>query len=587
MAKHVLAAFGPFAVVLAFLGLDCDGGPLSVGQRCERNSECDTPLVCRLERCRKECNTTRDCGAGLACVLDSTGVGSCQVPADERCIQQSDCPAPLVCRFEQCVNACEADEDCAAGSVCATDEDGAKACLDPSGRPCVHHVECEAAGQTCALDGRCRDECRNDRDCRFGSSCCPMDFTCRTEAECAAIPPRDAGPRDMGAPDTGEPLADGGTPDAGPPPGTTLVPSVVSCGGDVTCVVHDRGGAGQIVCWGRNDHGQLGRGTISAFEPVPAPVGPLGGEAAAAVGCSADACCATIAAPLAQGEVWCWGAIPDPATGVVSDEPSPVRYDALSDLGFFYPQTPSIQAGTFCVSDLGSGLTGCWGDNGSGQLGDGTTMASGVARIAGDVNEARVGNGFVCGLDMSGVAACRGRNDEGQLGRGTVSAMEATGVVSVAGPFSRVPIYPGRAHACLLDAAGGVFCWGRGAEGQIGDGASTERPTPTAIGTAVDLACGGDMCCASELAGAGVTSCWGTGPLGAAGATTSGVPIDVTRPAGVDALRPVCIGRAHACATDGSTPARLYCWGDNSVGQLGTGAADVGSEVPVHVVPSF
>lgn len=206
----------PACVLVASVVAACSTEKLSLGSGCARTSECDTPLVCRLARCRNECNTTRDCAAGLSCVLDQDGLGACQLPDDRACAQDSDCAGVLVCRERQCVNACAEDRDCPTGAAC---EGGG--CIDRQGRACTRHVECESAGLVCALDQRCRQECLNSRDCRFGTQC--VGSVCVEGAGADAGPPdagRDGGPPldaggDAVVPDGG---ADAGRPDPCHPP---------------------------------------------------------------------------------------------------------------------------------------------------------------------------------------------------------------------------------------------------------------------------------------------------------------------------------------------------------------------------------
>ena len=99
------------------------------------------PLVCRLGYCRNECATSEDCGAGQSCVLDLDKLGVCQLPTETHCTLATDCPPSLVCRFEQCVNACETDRDCLGGARCVVDPAG-NACLDVGVVPCVFDGDC-------------------------------------------------------------------------------------------------------------------------------------------------------------------------------------------------------------------------------------------------------------------------------------------------------------------------------------------------------------------------------------------------------------------------------------------------------------
>lgn len=142
---------------------------LRIGEKCSFNSDCESPLVCRLDRCRRECAGTRDCPLDSMCIVDELGIGVCQV--EDACELNSECLPPLVCRFGECTNECRTEEDCAAGASCLAQDDGALGCVDVSEKPCQVASDCDEEWQFCAPDGRCREQCREDRDCRDGAVC--------------------------------------------------------------------------------------------------------------------------------------------------------------------------------------------------------------------------------------------------------------------------------------------------------------------------------------------------------------------------------------------------------------------------------
>lgn len=169
-----MTACCPWLVLVLALAACSDRPVFSAGDSCSLNSDCEAPLVCRLERCRPECAGVRDCEIGSICVVDELGLGSCRLADEATCELSGDCPRPLVCRFHECTNECavEGDEgDCLPGSVCRADgETGELGCFDPADMPCERDSDC-GLPFVCAPDRRCREECVEDRDCRDGLVC--------------------------------------------------------------------------------------------------------------------------------------------------------------------------------------------------------------------------------------------------------------------------------------------------------------------------------------------------------------------------------------------------------------------------------
>jgi alpha-tubulin suppressor-like RCC1 family protein len=233
----------------------------------------------------------------------------------------------------------------------------------------------------------------------------------------------------------------------------------------------------------------------------------------------------------------------------------------------------AIAAGYFhtCAVTRAGGVK-CWGLNGSGQLGDGTTVyqrdaAVDVSGLVGGVAALAAGDGHTCALTSFGGVQCWGNNTQGQLGDGTTTRRSVpAGVSGLASGV--VAIAAGYYHTCALTRAGGVKCWGWNGSGQLGDGTYTDRLVPVdvsglASGVAA-IAAGGSHTCA--LTSAGGVKCWGARLLYETD-TDDLIPVGVVGLA--SGVAGIAAGDNHTCAV--TRAGGVKCWGDNTNGQLGDG----------------
>jgi alpha-tubulin suppressor-like RCC1 family protein len=250
----------------------------------------------------------------------------------------------------------------------------------------------------------------------------------------------------------------------------------IAAGNAHTCALT---GEGAVLCWGDNRHGQLGDGTTTQ-RLAPVPVAGLGSGVRAIAAGGDHACALTMA-----GAVFCWG---ENIAGQLGDgtrvqRNMPVLVSGAGEgvqaiaLGYYHS----------CALSTG-GAVSCWGYNGVGALGDGSTgdadhnrltpvpvlgLGSGVAQIA-------AGYEHTCAATTAGAMLCWGWNVTGQLGDGTTTQrLEPVPVVGLSSGVQAMAA--GVYHTCALVTANAVYCWGGNDAMQLGDGTTTNRLTPVPV----------------------------------------------------------------------------------------------------------
>jgi alpha-tubulin suppressor-like RCC1 family protein len=381
-------------------------------------------------------------------------------------------------------------------------------------------------------------------------------------------------------------------------------PTQIFAAGNDTCALFSDG---TLACWGDDSAGQLGDcGTTSRATPATVP----GVEANYTFVMSPHKMCTVVYTSNFTGPVVCWG--PGPPTAVQGA----ANGVTLSD--------DHACGGVQAVGSQPAG-TACWGENSAGELGDGTTTSSQAAVRVLDVPPADnviVGPYFNCagsGSNGTGDLWCWGLNRNGQLGDGTttsparpeqlnvpsIRSLAIFGQFTLAGltdggwlcwgtgycgdgapsTVARLSPTPVTLPETLGGPVGGsqgvcvelgddrsVWCWGSNKYGQVGDGTTTERLTPTPTGSTqigYGLFANADGSSFYALNQYGELYAWGRNDKGQLGDGTTTDRSTPTRIPGPSNITQLVAGTAHACVTtfDGA----VLCWGANQNGQVGDG----------------
>ena len=289
-----------------------------------------------------------------------------------------------------------------------------------------------------------------------------------------------------------------------------------------------------VMCWGRNQIGALGVGSLGGKSYVP--VGPIdlgAGRTAKMVSAGGSHTCAI----LDDDTLKCWG------------------YNGYGNLGYGDTTDRSSPEATLVVN-LGNGRT--------------AKMVS-------------AGESHTCAILDDDTLKCWGYNNYGQLGYGDTTrrtSPEATLVVNLGSGRTAKMVSAGDSHTCAVLDDDTLKCWGGNGYGQLGYGDTTQRTSPeatlvVALGSghkAKMVSAGYRHTCA--ILDDDTLKCWGDGmavPLGYGDSSyrTSPDPTAVVNLGSGHKAKMVSAGYQHTCAIlDDDT---LKCWGNNGDGQLGYG----------------
>lgn len=339
---------------------------------------------------------------------------------------------------------------------------------------------------------------------------------------------------------------------------------MIAAGQFHTCAIS---AAGAAYCWGHDGSGQLGNGAgISGNQESPTLVSGSHSFRSLAVG-NEHSC-----GIRSDGSAYCWG---DGFNGGLGNGANADSQDPLAVSGSHSVKALALGAGSSCALKA-DGTVSCWGG------GDLSPVA--VEELPSTVDNFLVmSNGswgdHACGIRSDGKAYCWGADYDGQLGNGAALTLDQQNPSLVVGGHRFIAITAsGGHHTCAISSDGSAYCWGYG--DMLGNGGTMDSEVPFLVsGSHKFLAIEAGEYHTCALRSDGVGYCWGFDSSGYLG----------DGPGAVESLIPVPIADGHLfvsiagfCAIKSNGAA--YCWGSDSSGQVGNGSGTTGNQFSPSLV---
>ncbi len=328
-----------------------------------------------------------------------------------------------------------------------------------------------------------------------------------------------------------------------------------------------------ILCWGSNGSSQLGDGS---GPNKTSPVSVSGGFTwkQVAVGMSASHTCAI----RFDSVGYCWG---ENGTGQIGNGGTTISHTPTAITGGYTWKTLTAGNQHTCGIRLDDSVW-CWGVNSSGELGvgDNTQRNAPTQNASGFVwKQISAGASHTCGIRSDDTARCWGAGGGGRLGDNDVSNEIVPALVS--GGHTWRQISAGGAHTCAIRSDGAAYCWGNGSNGRLGNGGTSDMVSPSLVSGGVtwkQISAGGSHTCA--IRSDDTAYCWGDNSnrqFGNGTTTSSNTPTIVS---GGHTWKSISAGSAHTCGIRMDNA--IYCWGVNTSGQLGDGTG-INQSVPTAI----
>jgi alpha-tubulin suppressor-like RCC1 family protein len=249
-----------------------------------------------------------------------------------------------------------------------------------------------------------------------------------------------------------------------------------------------RVGTSEVYCWGNNNRNQVGPDAeikSAVAVKVALPAGVVG-----AISAGGEHSCANVTTSDGRRS-YCWGRTGNGRLGnlILDEGASTTPQLVVQDIAETpLPDAVAIAAGNrhTCAIKAPFDEVFCWGNNEHGEVGDNSTVSVGFASLIikngeGEAHAIGTGDAHTCAA-VDDTVRCWGIDADGEIGDGDDNGANELVPVQTATLASRqIGLTTGHTHNCSLGLDRVVHCWGLNDHGELGNGDTVPRTSPTPL----------------------------------------------------------------------------------------------------------